>query len=136
NSTSLQDEAAWAVATKYNTVGAYLEYFRDDKISGKHDAEALTKLHEIGKTGFLYGGKLKGNKIVDPVFDLIYRNESGFKPDDMLRTNDIIKARQPRYIYKDLAVTRKSGHTIEAGQNYFVKGVVLQANAIFVEIIY
>lgn len=136
SSTEKLDDAAWLAATQRNNVGGYLEYFRNEKISGKHDQDVLAKLREIGRTGFLYCGKFKGNKIVDPVFDLIFRNESGFKAHDMLRVNDIVRARQPRYIYSDLAVTRKSGHTIEVGEDYFVKGVVSQANAIFVEIIY
>lgn len=135
-STNKLDEAAWLAATQRNTVGGYLEYFRNEKISGSHDQDVLTKLHEIGKTGFLYCGKLQNNKIADPVFDLVYRNESGFKANDMLKANDIVRARQPRYIYKDLAVKNKSGHTIDVGEDYFVKSVVLQANAIFVEIIY
>ena len=135
-STNKIDEAAWLEATQRNTVGGYLDYFRNEKISGTHDQDVLAKLHEIGKIGFLYGGKLQNIKIVDPVFDLIYRNESGFKANDMLRANDIVRARQPRYIYRDLGVNNKSGHTIEVGEDYFVKGVVLQANAVFVEIIY
>lgn len=135
-STNKLDEAAWLAATKINTVGAYLDYFRNEKISGDHDVEVLGKLHEIGKTGFLYCGKLQGNKIVDPVFDLVYRNESGFKANDVLKANDIVMARQPRYIYRDLAVKNKSGHTVKEGEYYFVKSVALQANAVFVEIIY
>ncbi len=130
------DEEAWQNALLQNTVGSYLTYFRNEKIAGKHDKEALARLLEIGKSGFLYSGKLAGNKITDPVFDLVYRNESGFKPNDMLRANDIVVARQPRYIYTDLGVTRKSGNTVKEGEMYFVKSVVLQANAIFVEIIY
>ncbi len=135
-SASKLDEAAWDLANSKRTVSAYLEYIQNEKITGINDMLAVVKLNEIGKKGFLYCGKVKGNKITDAVFDLIYRNESGFKDDDMLRANDIVRALKPRYIYSDLSVTRKSGHTLEVNEIYFIKSVVLQANAVFAEIIY
>ncbi len=135
-SNSKLDDSKWIIATDENTVSSYLDYYRNEMITGKHDKEALERIFDKGHTGFLYCGKVSGTKINDRIFDLIYRNESGFQKEDMLRTNDIVRALKPRYIYNDLSVTQKSGHTLEVGQIYFIKSVVLQANAIFVEIIY
>ncbi len=135
-STTVLDEEAWQKAVNINTVSSYLNYIRNEKIIGDYDMLAAVKIQEIGKTGYLYSGKLEGNQIYDPVFDLIYRSGTEYKEDDMLRTNDIVRALQNRRIYSDPTVTKLSGSLVEQDSIYFVKSINLQANAVFVEIVY
>ena len=135
-STTVLDEAEWQKAERKNTVSSYLNYIRNEKVIGEYDMLAAVKIQEIGKTGYLYCGKLEGNQIYDPVFDLIYRSGTEYKEDDMLRTNDIVRALQNRRIYSNPSVTQVSGSLVEQDSIYFVKSINLQANAVFVEIVY
>lgn len=130
------DREAWQAATKKNTVASYLRYIKDNSIAGNYNDEANKKIQQIGRNGFLYTGKAVGTSIPNSVFEVIFRNDSEFKPDDIPQTNDIVRARENRYIYKGLSVNFKSGHSIKLNQFYLIKSVSQQANAVFVEVVY
>ncbi|WP_051285124.1 hypothetical protein [Aequorivita capsosiphonis] len=130
------DLEAWQAALGKNTLASYLGYIKNDSISGNHNDEANKKIQEIGKNGFLYSGKTVGNRIPNSVFDVIYRKEGEFKADDIPQTNDIVRANDNRYIYKDLSVNYKTGNSVKINKIYLIKSVSLQANAVFVEIVY
>jgi hypothetical protein len=130
------DQEAWQTAVNKNSLTSYLKYIKNDSISGNHNDEANKKIQEIGKNGFLYCGKIVGNRISNSVFEVIFRKESDFRADDIPKTNDIVRAKANRYIYKDLSVNYKSGNSVKVNQIYLIKSVSLQANAVFVEIIY
>ena len=130
------DHEAWMAATEKNSLASYLKYIKNDSILGTHNEDAQKKVLEIGKSGFLYCGRLVNNRIPDPIFDIIYRKDSEFKADEVPQANDIVRALKNRYIYRDQAVNSKSGNSIEVNKIYLIKSVNLQANAVFVEIIY
>ncbi len=130
------DHEAWLAATDKNSVRSYLRYIKNDSILGTHNDDALKKIQEIGKTGFLYCGRATNNTIPNSIFEIIYRKENTFKGNDIPQVNDIVRASENRYIYRDPSVNNKSGNSIEIGKIYFVKSISLQANAVFVEIIY
>ncbi len=130
------DHEAWQTATKKNSLASYLKYIKNDSILGTHNEDAHKKIQEIGKSGFLYCGRAVNNRIPDPIFEIIYRKDSEFKTDEIPKVNDIVRALKNRYIYRDQSVNSKSGNSIEVNQIYLIKSVNLQANAVFVEIIY
>lgn len=130
------DNDAWKVAVGKNKVTSYLNYIKNDSIVGNHDDEAHKKIQEIGRSGFLYSGKVVNNRIPNSVFEIIYRKEKAFKTDEIPQANDIVRALENRYIYRDLSVNIKSGNSIEKGEIYLIKSINLEANAVFVEIIY
>lgn len=130
------DHESWMAATEKNSLASYLKYIKNDSILGTHNEDAQKKVLEIGKSGFLYCGRLVNNRIPDPIFDIIYRKDSEFKADEVPQANDIVRALKNRYIYRDQAVNSKSGNSIEVNKIYLIKSVNLQANAVFVEIIY
>lgn len=135
-STTELDDTEWKEAEIENSVSSYLNYIRNEKLIGEYDMLAMVKLQDVGKTGYLYSGKVEGDQIYDPVFDLIYRNGGEFKEDSMLRVNDIVRALQNRRIYSNPTVTAASGDLIKQDNIYMVKSINLQGNAVFVEIIY
>ena len=130
------DEAAWHKAIEKNSLASYLKYVKNDSILGTHDEEAYKRIQERGKNGFLYSGRAMGNKISNSIFDIIFRKDIAFKKDDVPQANDIVKANENRYIYNDITVNHKSGNSIKKEDIYLIKSVNLQANAVFVEIIY
>lgn len=134
--TSNLDHEAWVSATEKNSLGSYLRYIKNDSILGTHNDDAYKKIQEIGKNGFLYCGRVVNNKISDPIFSIVYRKEGEFKTNGIPQANDMVLAKKNRYIYKDLNVNYKSGNSIEVNKIYLVKSVSLQANAVFLEIIY
>ncbi|WP_310991986.1 nSTAND1 domain-containing NTPase [Aequorivita marina] len=130
------DENAWNTAKIKNNLASYLGYIKNDSILGTHNDDAHKKIKEIGKSGFLYCGRAANNKIPDPVFHILYRKDSEFTRNDIPKINDIVQATKNRYIYNDLAVNHKSGYSTKTGNIYLIKSVSLQANAVFVEIVY
>ncbi|MDC7999947.1 hypothetical protein POV26_02775 [Aequorivita todarodis] len=130
------DHEAWQVAISKDNVASYLNYIKNDSILGTHNEDAHNKIQEIGKSGFLYCGRVVNNRIPDPIFDIIYRKDSEYKADEVPQANDIVRAIKNRYIYRDQAVNSKSGNSVKMNQIYLIKSVNLQANAVFVEIIY
>ncbi|MDN3723570.1 hypothetical protein QRD02_04190 [Aequorivita sp. SDUM287046] len=130
------DETAWNTAQEKNSLASYLRYIKNDSILGTHDDDAYKKIQEIGKNGFLYSGRSSANKIPNSIFKIIYRKDSAFNSNDIPQPNDIVKANENRYIYKDINVNNKSGNSIRIGDIYLIKSVNLQANAVFVEILY
>jgi len=130
------DSGAWLAATEKNSVSSYLKYIKNDSILGTHNDEAHKKIQEIGKSGFLYCGRATNNRIPNSIFKIIYRKENVFKGDEVPQVNDIVRASENRYIYRDPSLTSKSGNSIEIGKIYLIKSISLQANAVFVEIIY
>lgn len=131
-----EDQEAWDKAKGKNTLTSYLKYIKNDSISGTHNDEAYKKIQNLGKNGFLYNGKAVGNRIQNSVFDIIFRYQKEFNADDIPQTNDIVRANENRYIYSDLYVNHKSGNSVKVDQIYLIKSVNLQANAVFVEIVY
>ncbi len=133
---SKMDNDAWQAAIDENSLAAYLKYIKNDSLLGTHNDDAYKEIQKIGKSGFLYCGKVVNNRIPDPIFDIIYRKDSEFKADEVPQANDIVRAVKNRYIYRDQAVNSKSGNSVVVNQIYLIKSVNLQANAVFVEIIY
>ncbi len=55
-----QDAAAWAQAEKENSFEGYLAYYQNDSIIGNYVDSALSKIEEVGKSGWIYVGRSNG----------------------------------------------------------------------------
>lgn len=136
-----QDDQAWNRAVSQATVNAYLEYYTNLNILGSHREEAIKKITEKGIKGWLYSGRISGEKMTESIFELLWRAEN-FSADDILKPNDIVtlKANESsRRTYK-FPANRTSNNTNEVflskGIKAYITAVEKEGNALIAQIIY
>lgn len=136
-----QDNEAWNVAVSLRSVTAFLDYYTNQAILGFHRDEALQKINESGKKGWLYCGRFSGEFMTESIFDLVWRG-GNFSPKDILKSQDIVmlKANESaRKTYRN--PDNRNSNTVNSallnkGLKAYVLAVEKEGNALIVQIVY
>ncbi len=133
-----EENDPWVLAKAQNTVASYMNYVMSDD-NEIYYLEAVSKLKEVGKKGWLFCGRKNDAKTkitIDRVFDIVNRKET-FEVDDLLLEGDIVQLRGKahRKIRKSAESSSESVGTVRDNTNYFVLSTIGET-AVFVEIIF
>lgn len=118
------DNVAWNIAKNKNTVSDYLGYLIDPDIIGLHRTEAQSKILEKSTEGYLYYGRISGDKISGSrVFDVICCGDTAIAADQIPKKGDILLSTDTRYTYKDVNTNYKTGKQVRKGNRAMVTDV-------------
>jgi len=135
------DDDAWKSATLQATVNAFLDYYTNQTIIGSHREEALQKINEIGKKGWLYCGRFSEESMTESIFDLVWRGVD-FSEKDILKANDVVvlktnESARRTYRYADNRNANNTNNTlIDKNTKMYISAVEKEGNALVVQIIY
>lgn len=143
----LRHENIWKNAEDEGSMGnisGYLKYIKSDLISKSNYTDAVAKIKELGKTGWLFSGYIKNGKMntsESNIFMFKYRkNGENIVSTDIPNEGDIVEAISTRRTYRMLQTLNELNGTNNVNWRRngeaFVLDVIIDGDALFLKIVY
>jgi hypothetical protein len=134
-----EDNEAWDRVKKSSLVDDLASYVINESILGQHKSEALAMINEVGNEGWLFCGRIVGEKISDSVLELIWRDRSDFSNNMIPAIGDILVVKKAFRTHRRVGATEAedpTGRFVEIDKKVLLLGTELRNNALFAKVRY
>ena len=132
-----KDKNAWEAAEADGSVNVLASYITNSNVLRNFKDEAIAKINEVGKEGWLYYGKKNGDKMDNEDFDLDYRVGENVEKDMIPQAGDILVVKKGFRTYNRVGATQAEGATgraVKVGKKVLLIDTEERGSAIFAKV--
>lgn len=136
------EQALWLATKKINAFNGYLEFIKSEDNNGTYDQESITKLFELGNSGWLYSGRSSDDNRYtdDQMIEVVWRKDSDKNLRRALpKEGDIVQliSKQARRTYPDFLPRTNQNGIWPLGKMAYVIDARMEGNtALILKVVY